>query len=403
MLFWDLLDINLSLFLILIVIWSVFYLHRYIKCKIPIQLVFMLVWIFFVSSWFSIPDKEMQILSWLAIIFMLFTSELTWHSVPHFFKSIYKNLRVAIIAAIGPWLWAFLFSNLWWWSFNEAVALWAVFTATALPFTIWVLREYKILNSKAAHTAISAATADDILATLVWIITSILLWAWINAWVWSWLDYSEIVIKLWLVLWFFLFIYILHEIFSRTHIFKRFHGWSLLIMLIWWIVTLIWEFVFHIHYAIAALFAWVLLNPEFFNEKLSKFSKASDKLEKASVYIWPFFFVYLWMNLNLVSVFENSIIIISWFLLFLSVFVLQFLTAYFSWKSRWLDHNNALTLGFAMSPRDVVAIVILEMNIAYISDQTIFPSVIFAILLLNITATLWLKYWAKKLKKKTTN
>jgi hypothetical protein len=45
----------------------------------------------------------MQIMSGFAIIFMLFTSELTGHNIPHFFKSIYKNIKVAIIAAIGPW------------------------------------------------------------------------------------------------------------------------------------------------------------------------------------------------------------------------------------------------------------------------------------------------------------
>jgi len=46
----------------------------------------------------------MQILSGFAIIFMLFTSELTGHSVPHFFDSIFKNIKVAIVAAIGPWI-----------------------------------------------------------------------------------------------------------------------------------------------------------------------------------------------------------------------------------------------------------------------------------------------------------
>jgi hypothetical protein len=47
-----------------------------------------------------------------------------------------------------------------------------------------------------------------------------------------------------------------------------------------------------------------------------------------------------------------------------------------------------MTLGFSMSPRDVVAIVILDMNLAFISNENIFPSVILAIFLLNILAVL---------------
>jgi len=41
-----------------------------------------------------------------------------------------------------------------------------------------------------------------------------------------------------------------------------------------------------------------------------------------------------------------------------------------------------------MTPRDVVAIVIFDMNSSFITNENIFPSVILAIFLLNITATL---------------
>ncbi len=168
------------------------------------------------------------------------------------------------------------------------------------------------------------------------------------------------------------------------------------ILLIWWIIIAIWENIFHIHYAIAALFAWVLLNPEFFHDKLSQFSLSSEKLSRATEYIWPFFFLYLWLKLNLLEVFSNYTILISGFLLFLFVVIFQFITAYISWKWRWLDNKNAKILGYAMTPRDVVAIVIFDMNLSYITNENIFPSIILAIFLLNITATLWLKTCSKK-------
>jgi hypothetical protein len=39
------------------------------------------------------------------------------------------------------------------------------------------------------------------------------------------------------------------------------------------------------------------------------------------------------------------------------------------------------------------------MNLAFISNENIFPSVILAIFLLNILAVLWLKYSSKKILK----
>lgn len=394
MFFWELLNFNLIW--ILLAVWIIMSVNKKINCRVPPQLIYMFLWIILISFWFNVPQKEMQILSWLAIIFMLFTSELTGHSIPHFFNSILKNIKVAVIGAIGPWVWAFLFSTIWWWNFQESIVLWAVFTATALPFTIWVLKEFNILKSKAARVAISASTADDILATLVWILTSVLLWTSVSAGI----NYWDISIKLALVLWFFVFIYALHEIFSRYHIFKKYHWGTLTILIIWWVITAIWEFIFHIHYAIWALFAWVLLNAEFFHDKLSHFKKSSEKLTRASEYIWPFFFVYLWLNLNFSNIFQNTTILISGLLLFVSVLIFQFLSAYFSWKLRWLDNANAMTLGFAMTPRDVVAIIIFDMNSSFITNENIFPSIILAIFLLNITATLWLKYSSIKLTKK---
>ena len=397
MFFWELL--NLNMIWILLSVWVLISVNKKINLGIPPQLIYMFLWIILVSFGFWVPEKEMQILSGFAIIFMLFTSELTGHSVPHFFDSIFKNIKVAIVAAIGPWIWAYIFSNLWWWSFSESIVLWAVFTATALPFTIWVLKEYKISKSKAANVAISASTADDILATLVWILTSVLL---ATSWS-SWRNYFEISLELWLVIWFFVFIYLLHFLLSKYKLLKKYHWGTLTIMIMWWIIIALWEFIFHIHYAIWALFAWVLLNPEFFHEKLSKFKRSSEKLARTSEYIWPFFFVYLWLNLNFSNVFQNYTILISGFLLFLSVVTLQFLTAYFAWKWRWLDNTNAMTLGFAMTPRDVVAIVIFDMNSQFITNINIFPSVILAIFLLNITATLWLKFSSKKLLEQKSN
>ena len=392
MFFWEILHPNM-VWILLSIGWLML-LQQSVKCRIPPQLLYMILGILIVSFWFDVPEKEMQIMSGFAIIFMLFTSELTGHNIPHFFKSIYKNIRVAIIAAIWPWVWAFAFSQLWGWNFSESIVLWAVFTATALPFTIWVLRELKILNSPAAKVAISASTADDILATLIWIFTSILLWIWAS-W-WTQIHISEAVHEIWLVLLFFAFIYLLHFVFSKFHIFKKYHWWTLTIMIVGWVIIAIWENVFNIHYAIAALFAWVLLNPEFFDDKLSKFTKSSEKLSRATEYVMPFFFIYLGLKLNMVSIFNNITILVSWIGLFLFVAVLQFITAYFSWRWRWLNKANAMTLGFAMTPRDVVAIVILDMNLAFISNENIFPSVILAIFLLNIMAVLWLKYSSKK-------
>ncbi len=403
MFFWEIIHENMLY--ILLLMWTVMIVHDWFKIKIPTQLVFLILWIAITSLGFETPN-ELKVLSALAIIFMLFSAELWWHNVPHFITSIIKNIKVAVIAAIGPWVWAFVFSNLWWWNMQEAIVLWAVFTATALPFTIWVLKEFKMMKTQAAHTAITAATADDIIATLVGIITSILLWSSL-----SWKsDYSHVFFEIWMVLWFFIFIYILHVLIVKLKLLKNVNWNVLTILIFWWWIIAIWEGVFHIHYAIAALLAWVLITPEFFKgstllspdflkNKNDIFANASEKLTASSNYIAPFFFVYLGSNLDLSFLIETPIILVSGFGLFLTVVIFQFISAYSSWRWRGLNNKQATILGFAMSPRDVVAIVILDMNLAYITNEFILPSVILAIFLLNITATLWMK-WANNLSEK---
>lgn len=390
MFFWEIIHENMLY--ILLLMWSVMLIHSSFKIKIPTQLIFLILWITITSFGFETP-WEIKVLSSLAIIFMLFSAELWGHNVPHFVTSIIKNIKVAIIAAIGPWLWAFIFSNLWWWSMQEAIVLAAVFTATALPFTIWVLKEFKLMKTPAAHTAITASTADDIIATLVWIITSILLWSSI----WWGVSYSHVFFEIWMVIWFFIFIYLIHVFLTKLKLLKNIKWWIITILLLWWLIIAIGESIFHIHYAIAALLAWVLLTSEFFKSKDNTFEQSSKSLTRSSTYIAPFFFVYLGSNLDLSFIIETPIILISWIWLFLTVVIFQFISAYSSGRWRWLEKKQATILWFAMSPRDVVAIVIFDMNAAYITNEYIFPSVILAIFLLNITATLWIK-WASWLQ-----
>ena len=104
MFFWEIIHENMLY--ILLLMWSVMVIHDGFKIKIPTQLIFLVLWIAITSLGFETPN-EIKVLSALAIIFMLFSAEPGGHNVPHFISSITRIIKVAIIAAIGPWLWAF--------------------------------------------------------------------------------------------------------------------------------------------------------------------------------------------------------------------------------------------------------------------------------------------------------
>lgn len=333
-----------------------------------------------------------EIIAGIAIVFLLFSAELPHGNVVHFFRAVAHNIRIAIIAAIGPWVGAFTFATFFGWSFEEAVILGAVFTATALAFTLGVLRSLKLERTDAAKSAVTAAATDSVIAGIIGMLTSIAVGSSIAH------SGSEAnpFLDIFLIFLFFGFLYLLHIFFVKFRPLRLLPPHPLILLLVGGVIIYIGEHFFGVHYAIAALLAGVLLHEEIFAAKDARsFGAAAEQIGLASRYIGPFFFIFLGLHLSLTDVIAQPLIIGASIGLFLSVATLQFATASFAGAWRGLNHRNATVLGFAMLPRDIVAIVVLEMNKEYISDEMIVPVVVMTIFFLNIATAFGLA-WCKK-------
>ncbi|OSM01506.1 cation:proton antiporter [Magnetofaba australis] len=391
---------------------SVRLISRYIR--VPEPLLFMIVGAGFAATGVMNKDNHtLEALSMVAITLVMFHTGLGESSVSEFFRSVVKNMRVAVVAAMGPWIGAFVAVNfILGLTMQEAVVAGAVFTATALPFTLGLLRSRRLISSPAAKSAIAAATTDDVLASLVGTFTAILLAAAAGGGESASASAvaMEVGSKVGMVLLFFGLIFLLSWLidpkphrdgFVDLHNFTRIfyeHGITpSFIILILAVVIFFGEVVFHVHYAISALMVGILFKRDLFynTEKCREdrhaptFDNFEATLHPIVHNIEPFFFLYLGLHLDVTLLTPAAI----WagFVIFALVAVMQYISAYSSGRWVGLDHANGKLLGVCMMPRDVIAFVVLSINAdALPDDSVLFLACIMAIGLLNLATTVGL-------------
>ncbi|MCI5051294.1 MAG: cation:proton antiporter [Candidatus Pacebacteria bacterium] len=102
----------------------------------------------------------------LGVIFIMFYAG--WREdLLSFIGGIWKHKWVALTGAIGPFLGGLLAYYLLNFSTTEAIVAGFVFTSTAIPYTIGVLRSLGLEKTKAAKAATSASVADNFLSILL--------------------------------------------------------------------------------------------------------------------------------------------------------------------------------------------------------------------------------------------
>ena len=369
---------------------------------------------------FGVITKEhevMQFTSTVAIMLVLFQTGLGEESVRAFFISVIKNIRVAIVSAIGPWVGAFVAVNYFLeLSMQEAVIAGAVFTATALPFTLGLLRSKGLIKTPAAKSAIAASTTDDILASLLGTFTAIFLATssgsdGMNIW--------DAGIKMAQVLAFFVLIYVLSiiidphsstkkawiDLFRFTrHFYDRGITTPFIILMMSALVYL-GEAFFHVHYAIGALLVGLLFKGDQFysgendpqvavpDKNAPTFDNFEVSLSLFTRNIEPFFYIFLGLHLDFSAI--SLIALKDGFVIFVCVATLQFASAYLSGRWIGLGKSDGILLGMAMLPRDVLAFVVLSMNASHIpASSALFPSCIIAIALLDILTAMGIQLYS---------
>lgn len=389
---------------------------------IPEPLLFLIVGILLGTTGILSTENELiQALSMVAITLVMFHTGLGEESIKEFFHHVYKNLRVAIVAAIGPWVGAFVATKLiLGMSFQEGVVAGAVFTATALPFTLGLLRSNGLMGLPAAKSAIAAATTDDVLASLIGTFTGILLAAAASGGAGADVADAGILLvvlgKIGMVLLFFVSIYVIsllidphphHGAFIDFHKFTQlFYTQQItppFIIAVLAAAVFFGEIIFHVHYAISALMVGIVLKQDlFYNPEIDKddphaptFEKFEAAITPLATNLEPFFYIYLGLHLNLSIISHEALM--AGGLIFLCVSTFQFISAYSSGRWIGLDHKNGVLLGFCMMPRDVLAFVVLSINAAALpKDSVLFVACIVAIALLNLATTIGLQFHKKE-------
>ena len=155
-----------------------------------IELLTMLMSIIFVSKVVARVTRTVDIL-WY-ILFGLVGTQYIFHIDPHllenwailgvifimfytgwrddllgFITDAWKNKWVALSGALGPFLGAFIAYKLLNFSLQESIVAGFIFTSTAIPYTIGVLRSIGLDKTPAAKAATSSSVADNFLSVLL--------------------------------------------------------------------------------------------------------------------------------------------------------------------------------------------------------------------------------------------
>jgi Kef-type K+ transport system membrane component KefB len=422
----------LSLFAVLI--WIIL-ISKIIAHGIRVVDVLLYIILWFLAAKFEIIDSKSEIIHFLSELWVLFLMFYAgWHEDSKtFIKKVIKNKWIAIIWAVWPFIWAYFWTKVLWFSFNESVVAWFVFTATAVPYTIAVLQSLKLEKTHAAKSIVAAAIADDFISivtmsavfstfvliqTWEWSLSTILLWTWLKL--------------LLLLMCFAIFILLATVIFPenkkdhkkykwirKSMVFiinmfwlkwftKKFYKIEILVPTVLFLMILLSLFshFMWLHAAIWAYLTGLILNRDMFHYNEDSKDKEHSSLtwviySLSNHFLWPIFFIYL--GAQLVIDFNNfEEIFFKWLILFFFVAFLQFISAYYA--SRYtanLSHRDSVLVWFWMWPRDVLAFVILWIAITYglVDKESIFGSVIVVtILLLDIIAPLFIKWWSKEYK-----
>ncbi|MDD3646557.1 MAG: cation:proton antiporter [Candidatus Gracilibacteria bacterium] len=116
----------------------------------------------FTAAKLGIINNHNEIIHFLAelgVIFLMFYAG--WHEDSKtFFKKVRENIWVSIIGAIGPFVGAYLGVKVLGFSFNESIVAGFVFTATAVPYTLYLLQSLNLMKTPAAKTIVAAAMTD---------------------------------------------------------------------------------------------------------------------------------------------------------------------------------------------------------------------------------------------------
>ena len=304
------------------------------------------------------------------------------------------NIRYGIIALVGvivPWFGGFYLAELFGYSFGSAIFVGTALTATSIAITANVLREMGKLQTDAAKAIIGAAVIDDVLSLLALSLSEQIISGAIS------LASIGLVIVNALV---FLVIgaYVgnrylsrLIERIDRTNIAKKFPEFVFIFaMMIAFFYAMIAELI-HLSAIVGAFIAGVSLG--------SVVLKHSKDCKEGAEYLHIIFASIFFVSLGILADFHALTANVVWFLIALTIVAVltKVIGCYIPAKLQGMSHKDAAVIGWGMSPRGEVAMIVALIGLnAGLIKQDIYVSLVLMSLLTTIITPIVLRNWLYK-------
>ena len=301
------------------------------------------------------------------------------------------NVRYSIIALVGvivPWIGGFYVAKIFGYGFGSAVFVGTALTATSIAITANVLREMGKLQTDAAKAIIGAAVIDDVLGLLALSVSKQIVSGNVS---FSSISFVLLNAILFLVIGSYVGYKFLNNLVQKvdnSQIAKRFPEFVFIFaMMIAFFYAMIAELI-NLSAIVGAFIAGVSLYGV--NLRISK-----DYREGAE-YLYIIFASIFFVSLGIIADFHALSKNVIWFLIALTfvAVITKVVGCYIPARLQKMSHMDSLVVGFGMSPRGEVAMIValLGLNQGLIG-QDIYVSLVLMSLLTTILTPIILRNW----------
>lgn len=303
----------------------------------------------------------------------------------------FKYSVIALVGVIVPWIGGFYLAKLFGYEFGSAVFVSTALTATSIAITANVLREMGKLQTEAAKAIIGVAVIDDVLSLLALSVSKQVVAGTLS------LTSTSLVIINALA---FLVIgaYVGHKFLSKliakvdnTNIAKKFPEFVFIFaMMVAFLYAMVAELI-HLSAIVGSFIAGVSLG--------SVVLRHSKDYKEGAEYLHIIFASIFFVSLGILADFKALTLNVVWFLIALTIvaIITKVIGCYIPAKLQGMSHKDAAVIGWGMSPRGEVAMIVALLGLnAGLIKQDIYVSLVLMSLLTTIITPIVLRNWFYK-------
>lgn len=302
-----------------------------------------------------------------------------------------RYFAIALAGVIVPWIGGFYIANLFGYGFGSAVFVGTALTATSIAITANVLREMGKLRTEAAKAIIGAAVIDDVLGLLALSSARDIV-----SGSFTFTSISLVVAKAFLFL--AIGAYLGSRLLSKTVERADKSGFGKKFPEVVFIFAMMIAFFYAMVAELIGLSA--IVGSFIAGVSLESAEVRSGKIyREGAEYLRIIFASVFFVSLGIIADFHALTSNVLWFLIALTIvaFLTKFAGCYIPAKLQGMSHKDASVVGFGMSPRGEVAMIVALIGLNEgIIKQDIYVSLVLMSLLTTLITPIVLRNWIYK-------